>query len=124
LTDNIIVTPPAPITIIVEPTPSGEEAGRPIVIGPGQGGAQGPVGPAGPAGPQGEQGIPGPSLAYVHTQNTPASAWTINHNLGIFPQVSIIEIGGANVEGEVIYLNNNSLTVSFTVAISGTAYIS
>ena len=118
---EVVVTPQPPISVVVETPTSTAITAPTIVIGEGQGGAQGP---AGPAGPQGEQGPPGPSLAYVHTQNSPSDVWTINHNLGIYPQVSVIEIGGANVEGEVTYLNNNSLTVSFTVAISGTAYIS
>jgi hypothetical protein len=35
------------------------------------------------AGPQGPGG--GVGAAYVHTQASPATTWTINHNLGLSP---------------------------------------
>ena len=35
----------------------------------------------------GPQGPGGGGAAYVHTQSTPATTWTINHNLGFRPTV-------------------------------------
>lgn len=101
-----------------------ETAGVGIQGATGAAGATGSTGPAGPTGPQGPQGIPGTGLYYNHTQNTPSSVWTINHNLGIYPQVSVVEFGGENVIGDVVYVNTNQITVSFSVSISGYAYLS
>jgi hypothetical protein len=40
-------------------------------------------------GPQGPPGPPGTSLSYTHTQGSAASTWTVNHNLGFRPDVTI-----------------------------------
>ena len=106
---EIIIQPKAPTVVTVDAS---------------RGGATGPVGPAGPVGPQGVQGPPGPTLAYTHTQNTPSTTWNIAHNLGIFPQVSVVEFGGANIVGDVTYLDTNNIRVTFTAAVSGRAYLS
>jgi hypothetical protein len=63
-------------------------------------------------------------VAYIHTQGAANSAWTITHNLGFYPNVTVQDSGGSIVEGEITYTNTNSLTVSFEAAFSGTAYLS
>lgn len=62
-------------------------------------------------------------FAHIHTQNQASSQWTITHNLGKFPSVSIVDSAEEEVIGEVQHNNNNSLTVKFTAAFSGKAYI-
>lgn len=64
------------------------------------------------------------NTSYVHTQNNPSTVWTVNHGLGFYPQATVLEFGGANVEGEIEYQSANQLTLTFTVSIAGTAYIS
>lgn len=95
-----------------------------VIVDSSRGGSVGPQGPQGPQGAQGVQGPPGPTLAYTHTQNTLASTWDISHSLGIYPQVSVVEFGGANVEGDVTYLSTNALRITFSAPISGYAYLS
>lgn len=94
-------------------------------------GAQGAPGPGG--GAQGTQGIQGPAgtvgditalIALEHTQGSASSSWTINHNLGFYPNVTVVDSGGSIVEGEISYTNSNSLTVTFSSAFSGKAYLS
>jgi hypothetical protein len=63
-------------------------------------------------------------VAYIHTQGVASNAWTITHNLGFHPNVTVQDSGGSIVEGEITYTNTNSLTVSFQAAFSGTAYLS
>ena len=92
----------------------------------------GPVGVTaiqrGPSGPQGLQGIQGPVGAstetYVHTQGTPSGTWTINHNLGYHPNISIIDSAGTVVEGDTTWPNAYTIVVSFESAFSGKAYLS
>lgn len=59
---------------------------------------------------------------YTHNQNTSASVWVINHNLNKNPAVSIVDTGGNEVEGDVLYVNLNSLTLTFSAPFSGKAY--
>jgi hypothetical protein len=62
---------------------------------------------------------------YTHTQGTPATTWTINHNLGYEPGgVAIVDSGGTIVTGTVTYASVNQIVVSFTSAFGGKAYIS
>lgn len=65
----------------------------------------------------------GPDLNYTHTQVAPSTLWTINHNLGKFPSVSIRDSGGNEVTGCVGYINANSLMIQFSAAFSGTAHL-
>ncbi len=61
---------------------------------------------------------------YVHTQNSSSDSWTINHNLGKKPSVTVTTLTtGAQVIGEVTYTNNNTLVVSFAAAVSGIAHL-
>ena len=63
-------------------------------------------------------------VSYAHTQGAASSSWVIPHNLGFFPNVTTIDSAGNIVEGEIAYTNSNSLTVSFSSAFSGKAYLS
>ena len=61
---------------------------------------------------------------YVHTQVSPATTWTVAHNLKFFPNVAIVDSALSHVMGEVTYTDENNLTVSFTSAFSGKAFLS
>ncbi len=62
---------------------------------------------------------------YTHTQGSPSTTWTINHDLGYEPGgVSIVDSGGTIVTGTVTYASVNQIVVSFTSAFGGKAYIS
>lgn len=59
---------------------------------------------------------------YTHTQTVSSNVWVVQHNLGKNPAVSITDTGGNEVEGDVLYVNTNSLTLSFSAPFSGKAY--
>lgn len=61
---------------------------------------------------------------YVHNQPSASTTWSITHNLKFYPNVSIVDTGLSHVMGEVTYIDENSLTVSFTSAFSGKAFLS
>jgi hypothetical protein len=63
-------------------------------------------------------------VSYEHTQGVANTSWTITHNLGFKPNVTVIDSAGNIVEGEIVYTNSESLTVSFVYAFSGKAYLS
>jgi hypothetical protein len=81
-------------------------------------------GPPGPAGPPGTGGGSG-SATYRHVQNTASSTWTVNHNLGYFPAVSVVDSAKRVVHGDIAYsADGQTVTLSFTAAFSGEAYFS
>lgn len=107
------------------------------VIGPR--GVTGPTGPTGPAGTPGTQGIPGSTgptgpqgppgdgidaISYRHIQSVSSNIWEINHNLGWYPNITVVDSAGSIVEGEVDYTDENNLVLSFASAFSGVAYLS
>lgn len=75
-------------------------------------GAQGPMGPAGPA--RGN---------FDFTQGTASDTWTIAHNLGYYPSVTVVDSLGREVEGDVHYLDTNNITIYFTAALAGQAFL-
>ena len=65
----------------------------------------------------------GSDLNFIYTQNTPSATWNITHDLGKFPSVSVVDSADTQVYGDVVYINDNSLTVTFIGAFSGKAYL-
>jgi hypothetical protein len=61
--------------------------------------------------------------SYTHQQAVSASTWNITHNLGRKPSVTVIDSGGSECEGLITYTNSNSLTIVFSAAFSGEAYL-
>lgn len=62
-------------------------------------------------------------FSHIHTQTVASALWTITHNLGKYPSVSIIDSANEEVIGEVEHINNNTLNIKFTAAFSGKAFI-
>jgi hypothetical protein len=65
-----------------------------------------------------------PRVSYTHNQNAVSNSWVINHNLGFKPNVTVQDSAGTTYEGEINHTSANSLTVSFSAAFSGKAYLS
>jgi hypothetical protein len=57
------------------------------------------------------------------TQATAAATWVITHALGGKPQVTIVDSADTHVFGEVQYNSNTQVTVTFSAAFSGKAYL-
>lgn len=60
---------------------------------------------------------------FEYTQNQSSKVWEINHNLNKKPSVTTVDSGNNVVIGEVQYIDNNNLTVSFSASFSGNAYL-
>lgn len=63
------------------------------------------------------------SRRYEHIQGTASTTWTITHTLGGKPQVTIVDSADTHVFGEVQYLSNTQVAVTFSAAFSGKAYL-
>ena len=65
------------------------------------------------------QGVP----TFVFTQGAPATTWNIQHNLGKFPSVSVINNNNVVINGEVTYIDNNNVQLNFSAGFTGKAYL-
>lgn len=65
-----------------------------------------------------------PLVSYTHVQGSDSSTWTVNHDLGFYPAVTVFLSSGDIVEGAVAHTDTNNLTITFSAAISGSAYLS
>lgn len=102
---QVTVSPPAPINVAFSQT-------------------QGVSGPAGEQGAPGTQGIPGPmGTTYPFAQSIPAAVWTIVHGLDRYPSVTVKDSAGEEVEGDVRYVDANTITITFAAPFSGDAYL-
>lgn len=70
-----------------------------------------------------EAGSGGSDVFYTHTQGVAAATWSITHNLGKFPAVTVVDSAGNQLLTSVSYTDANSLVVSFAGATSGKAYL-
>lgn len=62
--------------------------------------------------------------SYTHSQGATSTTWTINHNLGYVPNVEAFDSGGTRIIGDITIGSVNQLTLTFSVALSGVAYLS
>ena len=64
-----------------------------------------------------------PDKTFEFTQGVPATTWNIQHNLGKFPSVSVINNNNIVINGEVTYIDNNNVQLNFSAGFSGKAYL-
>lgn len=62
-------------------------------------------------------------VKYLHTQNTPQTQWNVEHNLGFFPNVTVLDNANRIIEADIQYLNINNVRIVMNVALSGVAYL-
>jgi len=62
-------------------------------------------------------------IHYVWDQQAAQSVWDITHNLGKYPNVTVIDTGSNVIYGDIQYLTVNRLQISFASANAGKAYL-
>jgi hypothetical protein len=65
----------------------------------------------------------GNTRRYEFVQQAASATWVITHTLGGKPSVTIVDSADTHVFGEVQYIDNTVVTVTFSVAFSGKAYL-
>ena len=60
---------------------------------------------------------------FVFTQNVSSATWTIQHNLNKFPSVTSVNINNIEMYGDIEFIDLNNLTITFSAAFSGKAFI-
>jgi len=70
-------------------------------------------------GPRGAPGIGGEG--FLFEQPSPSETWTINHNLGLRPDVTLFTTGGVEMVGHVVHTSVNQAVALFSSAVAGSA---
>ena len=78
-------------------------------------------GPMGPPGVRGEQGQDGASLEFTQTFAIATDTWTIVHDLNGHPEVTTVDLNGAEIIGDVEYPDNMTVIVWFAMPVAGVA---
>lgn len=60
---------------------------------------------------------------YTHDQSSPTTVWSVTHNLGRRPSVTVVDTAGTVWVGKVEYLSDNAVRISFGAAFAGKAYL-
>ena len=64
--------------------------------------------------------------SFVFTQDCaqPQLVWYINHNLNIIPNVWTEDCNNNNIQGTTTVIDNNTISITFSTAVAGKAYLS
>ena len=60
---------------------------------------------------------------HIFEQGQAAATWVVTHELGGKPSVTIVDSADTHVFGELTYNSNSQITVTFSAAFSGKAYL-
>jgi hypothetical protein len=71
-----------------------------------------------------EQGPAGPSpTTYTFDQDVPSNQWVIEHNLDRYPSATVVDSAGSTIICDVQYDSPDQVTIQFSAAFSGRAYL-
>lgn len=61
--------------------------------------------------------------SHLHQQASAADTWNITHNLNRIPSVQVLDSSGHTAIGQITHHNPQSLTITFSAALGGTAIL-
>lgn len=63
-------------------------------------------------------------LEYEHLQTVPATMWVVQHNLGRYPAgIGVYDTSNDMCEGDIDYIDSDSIVINFSAPFSGRAKI-
>lgn len=65
--------------------------------------------------------VSGNDKYYRHTQGISSASWTVVHNLGKRPSVTVTDSAGTMILGQVHYVDDNTVQLDFSSPFSGYA---
>ncbi len=63
------------------------------------------------------------NATYTFAQAVASATWTVQHDLDKFPSVTMVLSTGQKGYGDIVYIDENNLTITFAGAESGKAYL-
>ena len=65
----------------------------------------------------------GADKTYIHLQGVSSATWSISHSLAKKVSVMVVDSAKRVVVGQVDYVDDNNITITFNGAFSGEAYL-
>ena len=62
-------------------------------------------------------------ITYTHTQASASETWTVTHRLHRKPSVTIVDTSDIVVSANIVYNSETQLTITFSDATAGKAYL-
>lgn len=72
---------------------------------------------------KGGEGGGGSDKSYIHEQTEPKSTWIINHNLGKYPCINLVDDNNIMIMGEIEYISENEIIARFNKEYTGKAIL-
>lgn len=70
-------------------------------------------------GPPGATGPTGPAADDFEQSFSSALTWTVNHNLGRYPIITLLTTGNVEFDAQIVHTNNNQFIVHFAAPLAG-----
>lgn len=67
--------------------------------------------------------LPVSALRQKMQQSSASATWVLQHNLNGKPSVTLTDLTGNKVEGNIVYNSDSQITVTFTSPVAGYAYL-
>jgi hypothetical protein len=64
-----------------------------------------------------------PPASYTHTQALPSTTWNVTHGLNRAVAVTVLDVTGEEITGTVAHVDQNTVRVTFNIAVSGRAVL-
>ena len=69
------------------------------------------------------EGVVADQGTYTECFQVASSVWTVTHNLGEYPSVTVIDSGNTVVVGNVEYISSQQLRITFAASFSGCVFL-
>lgn len=66
--------------------------------------------------------VVGTDKTYVHTQSSPLTTWTVNHNLSKIPSITVTDSLKEVIYADITHSSTSQAIISFSTASTGFAY--
>jgi hypothetical protein len=64
----------------------------------------------------------GADALFVHDQPIALTPWTVDHNLGKFPDVTVVDSSLNEVETDIQYISLNRVVITMAISLAGKAF--
>lgn len=69
------------------------------------------------------QQVAGLDRYHRHVQSSPSAVWAVAHNLGKRPSVMVVDTALTVVDGDIEYVDDNHVEITFSAPFAGEAYL-
>lgn len=60
---------------------------------------------------------------FIYHQRVASNVWVVEHNLNKYPSVTTVDSAGTIIIGQVIYVDPNTIVVTFNIKLTGTVFL-